>query len=149
MSDAITNADVLNLLGFLTGRVHTLIRRRVQFYLDQAGVPLKMENYPTMHRLMQADRISQQDIADQTGFDRHRISRMLDELEQAGLISRENHPDNRREKLIVLTELGQQSVAAIGQAVTQATHDALGAMSPERSLAIVDALQTMTKNLTN
>lgn len=141
------NDDRLNSLGFLTGRLHALIKKRVQLYLDQASVPLKMENYPAMQLLMREENVTQQAIADQIGYDRHRTSRMLDDLEQAGLISRINPPDNRREKHVVLTDLGRQSLETIRQAVTGATNDAIGNLPVALSRAVIQALQTMSRNL--
>jgi DNA-binding MarR family transcriptional regulator len=142
-----TEQDIVNSLGFLTGRVHNQIKKRVQRYLDQAGIPLKMENYPAMRLLLQEDNLPQQAIADRIGFDRHRTSRMLDDLEQAGLLTRTSHTDNRREKLIALTELGRASSAAVQQAVSRATGDAFGSLSAGESLAIARALQIMSQNL--
>lgn len=142
-----SDSDLLNSMGFLTGRTHALIKKRIQRYLDQEGIPLKMENFPAMNLLLKEKDVSQQDIANRIGFDRHRTSRMLDELEQAGLICRMNHPDNRREKRIVLTELGCQSLETIQQAVTKATNDATNGLPVGQSLVVVGALQRMINNL--
>lgn len=106
-----------------------------------------MENFPAMNLLLKHKDVSQQDIADRIGFDRHRTSRMLDDLEQAGLVCRMNHPDNRREKRIVLTDLGRQSLATIEEAVTKATNDALNGLADEQRAHVVRALQAMIKNL--
>lgn len=141
------DADLLNSLGFLTGRVHALIKKRIQSYLDEEGIPLKMENYPAMNLLLKEQDVSQQDIADRIGFDRHRTSRMLDDLEQVGLIRRTNHPDNRREKRIVLTDLGRQSLETIQQAVAKATSNAVEGLPAEQSQTVVQALQIMVQNL--
>ena len=144
-----TDDDLLNSLGFLTGKVHSLIKKQVQFYLDEKGASLKMENYPAIRLLLHQDGLTQQSIADQIGFDRHRTSRMLDELETTGLISRTPHPDNRREKLIRLTENGQKARNVIDEAISTATQDALQSLTQLQSLELMKTLQIILQNLTN
>jgi DNA-binding MarR family transcriptional regulator len=140
---------MINSLGFLSGKVHSLLKKRIQQYLDESGVPLKMENYPAFRLLMHNAGISQQTIANQIGFDRHRTSRMLDELEQAGLIARNPHPDNSREKLITLTMIGQQMQTLIEEAVVRATQDAVGSQSPDEAELVAQMLRQMVQNLSS
>jgi hypothetical protein len=41
----------LSSIGYLSGKMHGLIKARVQQYLDAAGIDLRMELYPVMNTL--------------------------------------------------------------------------------------------------
>ncbi len=119
-------------LGYLSGKAHGLIKARVQQYLDAAGIGLKMELYPILNTLWQQDGVTQQCLSDRLGYDRHRMSRLLDVLEESGWIVRKDHPNSRREKMITLSEHSHAQQAAIRQCIENAHRDALQGFSEER-----------------
>jgi DNA-binding MarR family transcriptional regulator len=141
------NHHKLRSIGFLTGKAHGLIKARAQSYLDSNGVPLKMELFPVISTLWKGDNISQQAIAETLGYDRHRISRMIDELEVQGWVKRHPHPENRRENLVALTKMAAEKQAAIDTALSTAVEDALkGIAATERKL-LVESLIKIIQNL--
>jgi len=137
----------LKSIGYLTGKAHGLIKSRAQSYLDQNNIPLKMELFPIVNTLWKEDKISQQAIAEILGYDRHRISRMIDELEKLGWVKRNPHPDNRRENLVVLTKMAKDKEKAIDHALSSAIDDALKGMTSEERKQIVGSLIKIIQNL--
>ncbi|MFC9709259.1 MarR family winged helix-turn-helix transcriptional regulator [Paenibacillus sp. NPDC056933] len=51
-------------------------------------------------------------LAEATAMDRSSVSRLIKQLEQAGYVSKEPDPEDRRGVLLSLTELGQQSTVS-------------------------------------
>ncbi len=137
----------LKSIGYLTGKAHGLIKSKAQFYLEQNAVPLKMELFPIISTLWKEDNISQHAIAEILGYDRHRISRMIDELEKLGWLKRHPHPDNRRENLVALTKMAREKELAIDQALGSAVDDALKGMTGNERKQLVEALIKVIQNL--
>ena len=137
----------LKSIGYLTGKAHGLIKSRAQSYLEQNNIPLKMELFPIINTLWKEDNISQQAIAEILGYDRHRISRMIDELEKLGWVKRHPHPDNRRENLVALTKMARDKEPAIDQALGTAINDALNGIPTEERKQLVESLIKIIQNL--
>jgi DNA-binding MarR family transcriptional regulator len=134
-------------LGYLSGKVHGLIKARVQQHLDAAGIELKMELYPVLNTLWRQDGVTQQSLSDQLGYDRHKMSRLLDVLEESGWIVRKDHPNSRREKMITLTPLSHSQKEAILKCIDNAHQRALAGFGPESKQALIDGLNQIIKNL--
>ncbi len=60
------------------------------------------------------------------------ITRLLDKLEERGLVERERPPDNRRMVLIGLTERGRNLLAQLDEEVRSTHAKQLGHLSPEQ-----------------
>ncbi len=134
-------------LGYLSGKVHGLIKARVQQYLDAAGIDLKMELYPVLNTLWRQDGVTQQYLSDQLGYDRHKMSRLLDVLEESGWIVRKDHPNSRREKMITLTPQSHSRKEAILKCIDNAHQHALRGFGPESKQALIDGLNQIIQNL--
>lgn len=69
------------------------------------------------------------------------ITRLLDKLEERGLILRERPPDNRRMVLIGLTPVGERLLADLDEQVRACHVRQLGHLSEEQLRQLVDLLQ--------
>jgi DNA-binding MarR family transcriptional regulator len=134
-------------IGYLSGKMHGLIKARVQRYLDEAAIDLKMELYPILNTLWKQDGVTQQYLCDQLGYDRHKMSRLLDVLEESSWIQREDHPNSRREKMIILTAFCHSKKEEILQCVNAAITDALQGFTKERKQAFIEDFHKVIKNL--
>ena len=56
-------------------------------------------------------------LAEQLGLDRSNVTGVIDRLEERGLITRQPHPGDRRVKLVVLTDAGRATRAAIDERI--------------------------------
>jgi DNA-binding MarR family transcriptional regulator len=127
--------------------MHGLIKARVQQYLDEAGIDLKMELYPILNTLWKQDGITQQSLCDQLGYDRHKMSRLLDVLQESGWIQREDHPNSRRENMIILTSFCHRKKEQVLDCINAALTDALQGFTQERKRAFIEDFQKVIKNL--
>ncbi len=141
MSEHITS------IGYLSGKIHSLIKIRVQKYLDEASINLKMELYPVLNTLWKGDGVTQQYLSESLGYDRHKMSRLLDVLEEGGWIKREEHPNSRREKMISLTSFAHSRKEGILNCVNAALSDALEGFTTQRKKEFVEDFHKVIKNL--
>ncbi|MFM2267694.1 MAG: hypothetical protein RL757_1135 [Bacteroidota bacterium] len=134
-------------LGYLSGTIHSLIKKTVQAKLTEAGIPLKMELFPIINHLLVEDEQSQQALADSVNYDRHRMSRTLDELESVGLIERKNDPNSRRTNLICLTNYTKANKTVIQNAVLSSIDTAFDGFNDEETVKTIEILEKIIKNL--
>jgi DNA-binding MarR family transcriptional regulator len=134
-------------LGYLSGTIHGLIKKSVQAKLTEAGIPLKIELFPVINQLLAEDELSQQALADSVHFDRHRMSRTLDELENAGLIERKDDPNSRRTNLVCLTDYTKANKTTIQNAVLSSIDTAFNGFSEDEIAKTIAVLEKIIKNL--
>jgi DNA-binding MarR family transcriptional regulator len=72
-----------------------------------AARDLSMWDYVVLSRLAAAPAETQLSLAQAIGYDKSRLIGLLDELESAGLLTREPDPKDRRAKVISLTAAGK------------------------------------------
>lgn len=91
---------------------------------------ISMWGYVVLNALEDSPARTQAALAQAIGADKTRIIAILDELQRAGLISREPDPADRRVRLLAITPAGRQ-VRAAAQDAIQANEDRiLARLSP-------------------
>jgi DNA-binding MarR family transcriptional regulator len=96
-------------LGFLIARTHWAMRRWLMSQLEPLG--LTYEQFRVLNALCEEDTVSQVALAGRANMDVTSLARMLERLENAGLIQRETSPDDSRINLVVLTENARRLAA--------------------------------------
>ena len=92
------------LYSFITGIASTAIARRLQKKFNNADLNLTIEQWSVLYHLWKEDGISQQDLCLATFRDKPSMTRLVDNLEKAGLVKRIASKSDRRKNLIYLTE---------------------------------------------
>lgn len=92
------------LYSFITGIASTAIARRLQKKFNNASVNVTIEQWSVLYHLWKEDGISQQELCKATFRDKPSMTRLVDNLEKAGLVKRITSKVDRRKNLIVLTE---------------------------------------------
>lgn len=72
----------------------------------QAGLPLPWYDVLLELAAQPEGRLRMSDLAERVVLSRSRVSRLVDELVSRGLISKEEHPDDRRSAYAVITKAG-------------------------------------------
>jgi DNA-binding MarR family transcriptional regulator len=107
---------------------------------DVVGGPLESEGFSlrahwVLNCLRQKGELSQQQVCDALGIDRSDMVRLVDDLEQRGLVIRTKDSRDRRKHLLSLTKDGKAASKRTTELVERATDEALAALSPiERQL---------------
>ncbi len=89
------------LYSFITGVANTAIARRLQKKFNQAEISLTIEQWSVLYHLWKADGISQQDLCKASFRDRPSITRLVDNLEKAGLVKRVADKEDGRSLLSI------------------------------------------------
>jgi DNA-binding MarR family transcriptional regulator len=98
-------------IGYLLRRVHA------QCAAD-GGPP---REYVLLDALAEADAQSQQSLARRLDVNRTIMVRLVDRLEDAGLVTRTPNPANRRSQILSITDAGRKTLAALSERDEQLT----------------------------
>lgn len=140
------NYDKTTSLGQLSGSIFNLLKKELQRQLESRDISLKVEYFPIINRLLENDQVPQQTIAEWFGYDRPRTSRIIDELEKSGFVTRQNHPESRRTKLVCLSDYTKKHKKIIIQAIEASFEIAYNGMSKKQ---IDDSIKNMKKIKSN
>jgi DNA-binding MarR family transcriptional regulator len=88
--------------------VNTAYRQFLQYTLKAHKMGLTYEMLQVMGCLWKKDGINQQEITNITVKDKASMTYLIDNLTKRNLVKRQEDPDDRRNKLILLTEEGKQ-----------------------------------------
>lgn len=92
-------------MGYRAGRLHRLHMLVLDGYLETLGLPgLRYGVVPFMCAVLERDGRSQDELAAWVSVSGARAARALSMLEDSGLVTREENPDNRRQKLVYATD---------------------------------------------
>lgn len=81
--------------------------------------------------------------------DKAQITRLLNDLQQAALLQRQNDPADGRRQLLVLSEQGQQLAAQLKAKKRQIAGKMLVGLTAEQQAQVAQALAQMYQNLVN
>lgn len=127
-TDLISVEDRYNLLA---GRFFMHVNRYIAQTFKSNNVSLTREQWTILVQLWKKDGVSQQVIADETGRDKPSTTRLLDNLERDGYIQRSANENDKRLKMIFLTEKGRAAEQSIMDLANQALADATTGVSEE------------------
>ena len=85
------------------------------------------------------------DVADAVGLSPAATGRNIEHLVRKKLVKRTENPEDRRVKLVVLTDQGRSLAQAHLKSKEDAVRTLLGDLDPEQCLALVEALKPLVK----
>jgi DNA-binding MarR family transcriptional regulator len=98
---------------YLVVRAHIVRRLQAAGYTDFLPAHMAVFQYPGPHGR------SPSDIARASSSSKQAINNLLTQLEKSGYLTREPNPDNRRERVVLLTSRGHGLIPIIRGAVTE------------------------------
>ena len=119
-------------------RVHALLLPRLErIVLAESGISLAW--YDVLFELNSAGgRLTMGQLGDRVVLSRSRVSRIVDELTEAGLVAREPNPQDRRSAFSVLTTSGRKRFLAVAKVYLPAIDREVGRVD-DATLARVSA----------
>ena len=124
------------LLNHLAGSGRRLLHAEI-------GGASERNAYGVLSGLLELAPINQADLSKSTGFDKGDLARVLEIFESRGLIERNSNPDDRRNKIIVLTNSGKKELYRLDPMVGDAQEALLKPLSPDERAQLVDMLQRL------
>lgn len=102
------NRYILNeSFGFIASRLNRAMNRKLLANFKEVDHPITTEQYGLLVHLWDKDGRCQQELCCSTGKDKPSITRLLDHLEKLNLIERIPDKDDKRMKVIYLTQKGK------------------------------------------
>ena len=129
-------------VGKLRNKLHRLMKRR---YACQAEVEMTVEVYILLTMIRAKTDQILQNIAIATGKNKSVILRMIDSLEQKGLVKRTVNPDDRRENLLSITDKGNRVVLQYQQIEKHLSQELIEGLPPEKVAVFFEVLEQITR----
>lgn len=137
-------------LGYLLGRIHQNIRKNASVKAEELNFPYRFEHMIVTRVIdKHGGEMPQSQLLDfLPAFDRHRLSRACVEIADLGLIRREPNPNNRRENILFITELGTDAITEFKKIVLAANPEIFNNIRPEDLDVMFQTLNQIHDNLT-
>jgi DNA-binding MarR family transcriptional regulator len=132
-------------LGFLLHDVARLLRKRFEQRARDLG--LTRSQWQTLAYLNRNEGIHQSGLADILEIEPITLVRILDRLEERGLVERRRHPTDRRIWLLYLKDAARPLIEAMRSIGDVTRQEALAGLSDAERARLVKALCTMKSNL--
>ena len=114
-------------------------------YACQAEVEMTVEEYILLNMIRAKTDQILQNIAIATGKNKSVILRMIDSLEQIGLVKRTVNPDDRRENLLSITDKGNRVVLQYQQIEKHLSQELIEGLPPEKVAVFFEVLEQITR----
>lgn len=134
-------------LGHGLHAVGRAMRRRFERRVRQAGLPLTRLQAALLIRIARNPGLSQTAAASDLDVEPIALVRMIDRLNEEGLVERRPHPTDRRVRTLWLTPLAWPVVNRILEINKAVREEACAGLSSETRRLLMDTLRQMKNNL--
>ncbi|EHQ05227.1 MAG: MarR family transcriptional regulator [Leptonema illini] len=134
-------------LGYLLGRAHYSMRRRLNRRMASCGMELTSEQCLILVMLGCESQVNQQDLADRMFKDKTGISRLVSGMERKGLIQRTSTIEDRRNNFVQLTDFGRSTLSTIQKQLSEIRVEAREGIAEKDMETCRRVLQKLVDNL--
>ena len=133
--------------GFLVHDVSRLIKRRFDRRARQTGLPITRRQAAVVLYVARNEGVSQTEVATWLDLEPIALVRMLDKLNEEGLVERRAHPTDRRVRTLWLTPAARPVVTQILAINKTIRDEAFGGMPTHARDTVIDILDAIKGNL--
>lgn len=135
----------LESINFLLGLIGRLQRTQLNEALAGIGVYAGQERF--LWHLWREDGLTQSQLVERLCVQPPTVSKMLDRMEKAGLVTRRPDPDDSRSTRVYLTEQGRRSQSAVSEVWMSIEQRLTQGLSVEERLLLRRLLLQVHQNL--
>jgi MarR family transcriptional regulator for hemolysin len=135
------------MLGFVIHEAARLLRRRFEQYARAEELGLTRAQCAALAHLARQEGINQAALAQSLDIEPITLVRLLDRLEEAGLVERKPDPGDRRAYVLMLTAKARPVLARIYDLADQVYTEAHAGMSKTDTAQLLDLLVQVKANL--
>ena len=133
--------------GFLVHDVSRLIKRRFDRKARQTGLPITRRQAAVVLYIARNEGVSQAEVATWLDLEPIALVRMLDKLNDEGLVERRAHPTDRRVRTLWLTPAARPMVTQILAINKTIREEAFAGMAAHARETVIDILDGIKGNL--
>ena len=133
--------------GFLVHDVSRLIKRRFDRKARQIGLPITRRQAAVVLYIARNEGVSQTEVATWLDLEPIALVRMLDKLNDEGLVERRAHPTDRRVRTLWLTPAARPMVTQILAINKTIREEAFAGMAAHARETVIDILDGIKGNL--
>lgn len=142
-----TAIDYKLVLGLMNGRVSSSFRRKVNEDFHRAKVEITSEQWDVLLAISMQDICTQQQLSEATCYSKSTMTRLLNTLEEKGIILRDKSRTDWRSNYIRITRFGFQVYEKARTIALQSLQDTLHGLTHAEINATQNTLKTVLKNL--
>lgn len=128
-----TNSDLAHELTLQLLKTRMAFRQTIQRLLKGSNVDMTFEMLQIMHRLWTEEGVSQQYLAEKTAKDKACLTNLINNLEKKGWVARREDLSDRRNRLIFLTQEGNELAERV-KPLIQSVYDRAGEKMSTRQM---------------
>jgi MarR family transcriptional regulator, lower aerobic nicotinate degradation pathway regulator len=125
--------------GFLLARAGGRAIRSLNRALEPFG--LRSRHYTVLIASAEHGGLSQRELGDLLGIDPSAVVALVDDLQKAGFIRRDPHPEDRRTRLVALTAEGAEAFARASVLAVEVDDETLGPLDPDERAELLRLLR--------
>ncbi|AXR59721.1 MarR family winged helix-turn-helix transcriptional regulator [Leptospira mayottensis] len=141
--------QIENTLGYRINRGAIVMKLELQERFKSAGFSITPEEWVILNRLWESDGMNQNEISQKTIKDKTTVTRFLNGMEKDGLIRRVVAEEDRRSRLIFLTEKGEKLKEELIQIAKSLLNDASMEINKEHLTITINVLAQIERNIVN
>jgi len=142
MSTELSDRTIIEEVSTVARKMRNLFDVRVR------GQSLTVSRARALLRIASGHAINQRELAADLAIETATLVRVIDTLEDQGLIERRDVAGDRRAKQVVLTEEGARVAATLNETVDGICREVLSGISSDDMQAVFNIVQTMSANIT-
>jgi len=135
-------------LGHLATQFSKAVLKRINQDLQASGHPVTSEQWTALVHIWNQGGLTQQELGERLLKDKTNIARLLASLERQGYIRRDPGTLDRREKTLLLTDLGLAAMPAIAALVQRVLNEAYAGIGEHELALCRRVLARARQNLT-
>lgn len=139
--------DLEFIFPIISGKVSMAINHVMSRNFRRDGLEITPEQWVVLAFLWKEEGVTQQRLCDATFRDKPSMTRLIDNLEKAGLVERKTSPTDRRANLIYLTDEGRFIEEMANDAIAHTVETALRGLNEEQISQIRVILSTVFANM--
>lgn len=135
------------LLWQLSRQFNATLSRSIEGFGLHMGKVLILATLRAQRELDRGDRLTQTELARISGIEKSSLVLFLDALEQDGWVRRLLHPNDRRARIVALTDNGAKRFEEVGLALYRQQQDNLAALDAGEQAQLADLLARLHADL--
>lgn len=149
MKDQFADGQIIvdNAIGFWIHRVYQATRNEMFRVLRAHGEEITPEQWAVLIRLWERDARTQTDLTDATFRDRPTMSRILDGMQERGLLEREVDTNDSRVRIVKLTRKGKALQKKLVPVVQELVERCVQGIDEEALVITRTSLRKMFENI--